>query len=80
MWVCWDLFEGKLIERAEVEVKISELKNGKATGRDEITGETIEGVGDRVVDWIWRQCNMTFESDIVSEDRKYALIIPLLQG
>ena len=26
------------------------------------TGEMIKGGGNRVVDWIWKLCNMTFES------------------
>ena len=54
--------------RAEVEVRVGKLKNGKATGKDEITGEMIKGRGDRVVDWIWRLSNMTFKSSILSED------------
>ena len=28
----------------------------------------IKGGGDRVVDWIWRLCNMAFESGGVPED------------
>ena len=38
------------------------LKNGKAAGKDEVTGEMIESEGNRVVDWIWRLCNMTLKS------------------
>ena len=33
-------------------MRVGKLKNGKATGNDEITGEMIKGGGDRVVDWI----------------------------
>ena len=47
---------------------MGKLKNGKATGNDEITGEMIQGGSDRVVDCIWRLCNMAFESSAVSED------------
>ena len=32
---------------------------------DEITGEMIKGGGDRVLDWIWRLCNMAFQSVVV---------------
>ena len=32
-------FGGEPIGRAEVEVRVSRLKNGKAAGKDEITGE-----------------------------------------
>ena len=70
----------KPIERAEVEVRVGKLKNGKATGKDEITEEMIKGGGDRVVDWIWRLCNMAFQSGIVPEDWRYAVIIPLYKG
>ena len=38
------------------EVRLGKLKNGNATGKDEITGEMIKGGGDRVVDWILRLC------------------------
>ena len=56
------------IRRAEVEVRVGKLKNGKAAGGDEITGEMIKGGGDRVVDLIWRLCNMAFENGVVPED------------
>ena len=55
-------FVGEPIGRAEVEVRVGKLKNGKPSGKDEITGEMITGGGDMVVDWIWRLCNMGFES------------------
>ena len=45
-------FKGEPIGRAEVEVRMGKLKNGKAAGKDEITGEMIKGGGNRVVDWI----------------------------
>ena len=53
-------FGGAPIRRMEVEVRLGKLKNGKATGKDEVTGEMIKGRGVRVVDWIWRLCNMAF--------------------
>ena len=40
------------------------LKNGKAAGKNEITGEMIKGGGGRVVDSIWRLINMAFESGV----------------
>ena len=39
----------------------------------------IKGGGDRVVDWIWKLCNVTFESD-VPEDCSSAVIVPLYKG
>ena len=47
---------------------MGKLKNGKTIVKDEITGEMIKGGGDRVVEWIWRLCNMAFESGVVPED------------
>ena len=37
----------------------------------------IKGGGDREVDWIWKLYNMTFESGIVPEDWRSAVIVPL---
>ena len=62
-------FGGEPIGRAEVEVRVGKLKNGKATtSKDEINGEMIKGEGDRMADEIWRLCNIAFESGVVSED------------
>ena len=69
-------FGGEGIERAEVEERVGKLKNGKAEGVDEITREIIKGGDDRVVDWIWRLCNMSFESG-VPKDWRSAVIVPL---
>ena len=60
-------FGGEPIGRAEVEVRVCKVKNGKAAGKNKITGEMIKG-GDRVVDWIWRLCNRAFESVVLPED------------
>ena len=41
-------FGGELIRRTEVEVRVGKFKNGK----NEVTGETIKGGVNGVVDWI----------------------------
>ena len=40
----------------------------------------IKGVGDRVVDYIWRLCNMAFENGVVPEHWRSAVIVPLYKG
>ena len=50
-----------LIGRTEVETRVGKLKNEKDAGKDEMTGEMIKGKGDRVLDWIWKVCNMASE-------------------
>ena len=72
-------FRGEPIERAEVEARVEELKNGKAAVKDEITGEMIEGGDDKVIDSIWTLCNMAFESGVVLEDWR-SVVIFKLQG
>ena len=83
MWIWWvprgNYLGGETIEGAEVEVRVGKLKNGKPTGKDEITRKMIKGGGDRVVDWIWRPCNMAFEND-VSEDWRSTAVVPLYKG
>ena len=53
-------FGGEPIGRAEVEVIVGKLKNGKAAGKDEISEEMINGGGDGAIDWIWRLWNIAF--------------------
>ena len=47
-------FRGEPISRMEFKVRVGELKIGKATGKDEVTGEIIKVRGNRVVYWILR--------------------------
>ena len=70
-------FGGEPIRRTEVEERVGKLKNGKTAGEDEVTGKIIKGGGNRVVDWIWKLCNMAFESGVVPEEWRYAVIVPL---
>ena len=68
---------GEPILRAEVEVIVGKLKNRNAAGKDEITGVIIKGGSDRVVEWIWRLCNIDFESGVVPENWRSTVIVPL---
>ena len=40
----------------------------------------IKDGGDRVVDWIWRLCNKAFESGVVPDDYRSAVIVSLYRG
>ena len=33
-----------------------------------------------MVDWIWKLCNMTFKSGVVTEDWRSVVIVPLYKG
>ena len=61
-------------------MRVGNLKDVTAAGKDQITGEMIKGGSDRVVDWILRLCNIAFESDAVPEDWRSAVIVPLYKG
>ena len=61
-------FGGEPIRRTEVEIRVGKLKNRKATGKDDVIGEIVKCEGQRVVDWIWRLCNMVFESGVLPEN------------
>ena len=67
VWRC-NYFGGEPVRENEVEVRAGKLKNWQAADKEGVTGDKIKGGSDRVVDWIWRLCNMTFESGAVPED------------
>ena len=73
-------FEKEPIRRTEVEVRVGKLKNRNTAGEDEITGEMIKGGGDMVVDWIWRVCNVVYESGVAPEEWRCAVIVQLYNG
>ena len=70
-------FGGEPIRRTEVEVRVGKLKNGKAADKEEVMGEMIKCGGDRVMDWIGRRFNVTFENGVVPGDWRSAVIVPL---
>ena len=59
---------------------MGKLKNGKPIGKDEIKGEMIKGGGERVVDWIWKLCNITFENGLVPKIWRSAVIVQLYKS
>ena len=40
------------------------LKNRKASGKDEVTGKMIKSRVYRMMDRIWKLCNMAFKSAV----------------
>ena len=40
----------------------------------------IKGGGIKVVEWIWIMCNIAFESGVLPEDWRSAVIVPLYKG
>ena len=80
------MFGEEWIGRTEVEVKVGKLKNGKAAGKDEVTGEMVKGGGKRVVGYvIWllrvvlcrktRDLLLSFHCTRVKERRLNVIII-----
>ena len=56
---------------------MGKYKNRKAAGKNEVIGEMLKGEGDMLVNWIWWLCNMAIESDVLPEDWRSTVIIPL---
>ena len=73
-------FRGEPIRKTEVEVRVRMFKNGMAAGKGVATGEMVKDGGDIVVDWIWRMCNMAFESGVVHEDWTSVVIVSQYKG
>ena len=73
-------FGGEPIRKIYPEERIKNLKNGKATGKDEFTEELVKGGGDVVMNLISKLCNMAFESGVVPEDLSSAVVVPLYKS
>ena len=59
-------------------MRVGKLKNGKATGKDEITGKMIKGGGNRMV--VGSAVIWPLKVVKVPEDCRSAVIVPLYNG
>ena len=66
---------GEPIRRTEVQVRVERLKNGKAAGKNKITGEIIKGGGGDNGGGLDLQTGVwNFESGVMAEDWRSAAI------
>ncbi|VEN37907.1 unnamed protein product [Callosobruchus maculatus] len=65
------------ILKSEVEDAIKKLKNNKAPGIDEVTGEILKELGDEAVNIILKICNLIWETGIWPKDWTTSVMIPL---
>ena len=53
------------------------MKNGKATGSDEISIEMLRALDDQNIDVITNLCNIIYNSGVISTDLKESVFITL---
>ena len=46
-------------------MRVKKLKNGKAMGKDDASGEIGKNESKLVIEWVWKLCNMAFEIGVV---------------
>ena len=70
----------ELLDIKEVRMAIKKLKNGKATGVDDIAGEMIKAGGEVMAEWLVRVLNICWKEGRVPEDWRKAVIVPIYKG
>ena len=65
------------IQLEEVKQAINKLKNGKASGDDDIVNEVIKYGGEQVSRFIWLLCRECFELEHIPQDWMKGVIFPL---
>ena len=63
--------------REEIAQAVNRLKDNKAPGFDDITGEMLKAGGEKLLDWLLRICSAVWSSERVPEDWKKGVIIKL---
>ena len=61
----------------EIREAIAQLKNNKAPGEDQITGEMLKLGGEPIVQWLTRLACSIWQSEKIPEDWQKQLVIPL---
>ena len=54
--------------------------NGKTASKDEVSGDMIDNWDETGGYWVWKLCNMHFESGKVPEYWRAAVIVPLYKS
>ena len=68
-----------VILRAEVEVALEHLKEGKAAGYHSISAEELKAAGEPCVDVKHKLCNKVWNSEYIPEDWGKAIIVPIFK-
>ena len=68
-----------VILRAEVEVALKHLKEGKVAGYDSISAEVLKTGGEPCVDVIHKLCKKISNSEHIPEDWGKATIVPIFK-
>ena len=75
----WDKLDIDMSDPNEEEIKkcIKQLKNHKAAGYDDITGEMLKSGGKKLEEWLTRICKIVWKNEKPPEDWKKGVIIKL---
>jgi len=63
----------------DIEMAVSKLKNGKATGHDQIQTELIKQGGKEPMKVIYELMSEIWEEEITPRERKYGIMGPVLK-
>ena len=73
----FEIISGQSILKEEVEKAIQSMKNGKATGSDEISTEILRALDDQNINVITNLCNIMYNSGVIPTDLKQSIFITL---
>ena len=73
----FEITSGQSILKEEVEKTIQSMKEGKATGSDEISTEMLRALDDENIDVITNLCNIMYNSGVIPTDLKQSIFITL---
>ena len=73
----FEITSGQSILKEEVEKAIQSMKNGKATGSDEMSTEMLRALDDQDIDVITNICNIIYNSGVTPNNLKQSIFITL---
>lgn len=73
----FEVINGENILKDEVEKAISSMKNGKATGPDQISAETLKALDENNIEIITNLCSVIYNSGQIPPEMKQSVFITL---
>ncbi|KAI5726127.1 hypothetical protein M8J77_024147 [Diaphorina citri] len=65
------------ISREEVVLAVKKMKNGKATGPDEIPVEAWKSLGEKGIDILWKMMKQIYERERIPDEWRESEIVPI---
>ena len=73
----FEVTSGASIMKKEIQKALTSMKDGKATGTDELPAEALKALDEQNIEIITSLCNIIYNSGMIPTEMKHSIFITL---